>query len=277
MILADEPTGNLDSKSSRAVIRSFQQARDALEATIFMVTHDSYAASFCDRVIILRDGVVWRTLEKGATDRSAFQDQLLDAIRDMSRSERMKTFFRSMPACGGKTGTVRASRALLLLLRAADHRLCMHDALAHHSLRLAGGRRQPQAGDDGFVLAVIGCGVFTTYAAGLFFRQKSRETGVFLALGASCRQLRSEMGKELAVLSWVPAPQARCWAVLWPGPCGSCFGCFWWTLRRCLSPFDPRSYLLALAFCRICGGGAVPAGRTVHPPHEHHRYCPGVP
>ena len=85
VILADEPTGNLDSKTSRAVIRSFQQARDALEATIFMVTHDSYAASFCDRVIILRDGVVWRTLEKGATDRSAFQDQLLDAIRDMSR------------------------------------------------------------------------------------------------------------------------------------------------------------------------------------------------
>ena len=85
ILLADEPTGNLDSKSSRAVIRSFQQARDALEATIFMVTHDSYAASFCDRVIILRDGVVWRTLEKGATDRTAFQDQLLDAIRDMGK------------------------------------------------------------------------------------------------------------------------------------------------------------------------------------------------
>ena len=85
VILADEPTGNLDSKSSRAVIRSFQQARDALEATIFMVTHDSFAASFCDRVVILRDGVVWRTLEKGATDRTAFQDQLLDAIRDMGK------------------------------------------------------------------------------------------------------------------------------------------------------------------------------------------------
>ena len=85
LILADEPTGNLDSKSSRAVIRSFQQARDALEATIFMVTHDSFAASFCDRVVILRDGVVWRTLEKGETERSAFQDQLLDAIRDMGK------------------------------------------------------------------------------------------------------------------------------------------------------------------------------------------------
>ena len=85
LILADEPTGNLDSKSSRAVIRSFEQAKESLEATIFMVTHDSFAASFCDRVVILRDGVVWRTLEKGATDRTAFQDQLLDAIRDMGK------------------------------------------------------------------------------------------------------------------------------------------------------------------------------------------------
>lgn len=85
LILADEPTGNLDSKSSRAVIRSFEQARESLEATIFMVTHDSFAASFCDRVVILRDGRVWRTLEKGAFDRAAFHNQLLDAIRDMSK------------------------------------------------------------------------------------------------------------------------------------------------------------------------------------------------
>ena len=80
-----QPTGNLDSKSSRAVIRSFEQAKSALEATIFMVTHDSYAASFCDRVVILRDGVVWRTLEKGATEREKFQDELLDAVREMGR------------------------------------------------------------------------------------------------------------------------------------------------------------------------------------------------
>ena len=87
LILADEPTGNLDSKSTRAVIRSFEQAKSALEATIFMVTHDSYAASFCDRVVILRDGVVWRTLEKGNTERETFQDELLDAIREMGRSD----------------------------------------------------------------------------------------------------------------------------------------------------------------------------------------------
>lgn len=85
LILADEPTGNLDSKSSRAVIHSFEQAKAELDATIFMVTHDSFAASFCDRVIILRDGLVWRTLERGKMERTDFQDRLLDAIRQMGK------------------------------------------------------------------------------------------------------------------------------------------------------------------------------------------------
>lgn len=85
LILADEPTGNLDSKSTRAVIQSFQQAQDQLAATIFMVTHDSFAASFCDRVLMLKDGRLWRTLERGSTRREDFQDRLLEAIGEMSR------------------------------------------------------------------------------------------------------------------------------------------------------------------------------------------------
>ncbi|MCD8356522.1 MAG: ABC transporter ATP-binding protein [Clostridia bacterium] len=85
LILADEPTGNLDSKSSRAVIRSFEQAKTSLDATIFMVTHDSFAASFCDKVIILQDGMVRHTLERGMMDREAFQDQLLDIIRELGK------------------------------------------------------------------------------------------------------------------------------------------------------------------------------------------------
>ena len=83
LILADEPTGNLDSKSSRAVIEAFENARQHLNATIFMVTHDSFAASFCDRVILLKDGTVYRTLEK-TEERGSFQDRLLSAIKDMS-------------------------------------------------------------------------------------------------------------------------------------------------------------------------------------------------
>lgn len=84
LILADEPTGNLDSKSPRAVIDTFLQARNNLEATIFMVMHDSFAASFCDKVIIPRDGLVWRTLERAEQrGRTDFQDEQLDAVRLM--------------------------------------------------------------------------------------------------------------------------------------------------------------------------------------------------
>ncbi len=83
MILADEPTGNLDSKSSRTVIESFENAKIQMNATIFMVTHDSFAASFCDRVILLKDGTIYRQLEKNG-DHSEFQDELLDAIKEMS-------------------------------------------------------------------------------------------------------------------------------------------------------------------------------------------------
>ncbi|MDE7068085.1 MAG: ABC transporter ATP-binding protein, partial [Schaedlerella arabinosiphila] len=84
-ILADEPTGNLDSKAARAVIDTVLQARDSLSATIFMVTHDSFAASFCDKVIILQDGLVWKELLRDGRERRAFQDELLNAIREMGR------------------------------------------------------------------------------------------------------------------------------------------------------------------------------------------------
>ena len=84
IILADEPTGNLDSKSGRAVIENFNNAKEQMNATIFMVTHDSFAASFCDRVILLKDGTIYRQLEKEES-RSGFQDQLLDALKEMSR------------------------------------------------------------------------------------------------------------------------------------------------------------------------------------------------
>ncbi|WP_101773655.1 ABC transporter ATP-binding protein [Peptostreptococcus faecalis] len=83
MILADEPTGNLDSKSSKAVIESFIQAKKTVEATILMVTHDSFAASYCDRVIILRDGQVEFVLNKKDKNRSDFQKELLNTIQTL--------------------------------------------------------------------------------------------------------------------------------------------------------------------------------------------------
>lgn len=82
VILADDPTGNLDSKSCKAVIDAFLQAKQEMGATIFMVTHDSFAASFCDRVVVLKDGQVYGELTRSG-GRRAFMDELLDTIRTL--------------------------------------------------------------------------------------------------------------------------------------------------------------------------------------------------
>lgn len=112
----------------------------------------------------------------------------------------------------------------------------------------------PEGGDSRkqvtmvFALAVIGCAVFTTYAAGLFFRQKSRETGVFLALGASRCQLQKELYKELLLLSLCSCAAGAILGepVAW---------CIWQLFRTFLVDsqemvltFSPKTYLLALAF-----------------------------
>lgn len=87
LILADEPTGNLDSKSSRTVIEAFEKAKEEMNSTILMVTHDSFSASFCDRVILLKDGVIYKQLEKIGSQNS-FQGYLLDTIKVMSEADR---------------------------------------------------------------------------------------------------------------------------------------------------------------------------------------------
>ncbi len=82
ILLADEPTGNLDSKSGRDVIDTFIMAKETLYTTIFMVTHDSFAASFSDRVILLKDGYIFQEI-KNPGNRQKFQEMLLEGIRAM--------------------------------------------------------------------------------------------------------------------------------------------------------------------------------------------------
>ena len=86
MILADEPTGNLESRSSEAVIDEFITAKKKLEATTLMVTHDSLSASYCDRVILMRDGIVCSELvNKG--NRRVFFNELMEVLRKLNGGE----------------------------------------------------------------------------------------------------------------------------------------------------------------------------------------------
>ncbi|HIV79445.1 MAG TPA: ABC transporter ATP-binding protein [Candidatus Avanaerovorax faecigallinarum] len=83
IILADEPTGNLDSKSSTAVIEASLNAKEKIGATIFMVTHDAFAASYADKVIALKDGIVSGELARHGQPRD-FLDELLDFTRKVN-------------------------------------------------------------------------------------------------------------------------------------------------------------------------------------------------
>ena len=74
LILADEPTGALDSKASRMLLESFNYLNQELEATILMVTHDAFTASYADRVIFIKDGKIFNEILKCGSTRKEFFD-----------------------------------------------------------------------------------------------------------------------------------------------------------------------------------------------------------
>ena len=80
LILADEPTGALDSKSSRLLLETMDEMNNKLKATILMVTHDSFSASFCKRVLFLKDGKIFNEIIKGEKTRKEFFNEILDML-----------------------------------------------------------------------------------------------------------------------------------------------------------------------------------------------------
>ena len=112
----------------------------------------------------------------------------------------------------------------------------------------------PEGGDSRkqvmmvFVLAVLGCAVFTTYASGLFFRQKSREIGTFLALGATRHQLKTELSKELALLSLGSCAAGALLGVPLSWGIWQIFRTMIVDTEEMVLRFNAQAYLFALAF-----------------------------
>lgn len=79
LILADEPTGNLDSRSARGLMDCLSKLHESQGATILMVTHDPYVASFCQRIVFIRDGAFYSEIRRGE-NRQAFFHQVLDML-----------------------------------------------------------------------------------------------------------------------------------------------------------------------------------------------------
>lgn len=80
IVLADEPTGALDSRSAQAMLDTLTMMNRDLGATIMMVTHDSFAASFADRILFVKDGAVFNEIRRGDTSRSAFFARIMEVV-----------------------------------------------------------------------------------------------------------------------------------------------------------------------------------------------------
>lgn len=79
LLLADEPTGNLDSKSAKDVMEIFNMLNKNNDSTILMVTHDSFVASYCKKVYIIKDGSIYQRIDSDG-NRVQFQQKIIDAM-----------------------------------------------------------------------------------------------------------------------------------------------------------------------------------------------------
>ena len=80
LLLADEPTGALDSRSAQTLLETFLRMNEELAATIFMVTHDAFSASYCSRILFLKDGKIFHELIRGGRERRVFLNEILDVL-----------------------------------------------------------------------------------------------------------------------------------------------------------------------------------------------------
>ena len=80
IILADEPTGALDSKSANDLLSLMEEMNQKMQATILMVTHDPFSASYCNRILFLKDGKIFNEIIKGEKTRKEFYNKILDVL-----------------------------------------------------------------------------------------------------------------------------------------------------------------------------------------------------
>ena len=80
LVLADEPTGALDSKSSKMLLESFKYLNESIPATILMVTHDAFTASYAKRVIFIKDGGIFNEIIRADRSRKEFFNEIIDVI-----------------------------------------------------------------------------------------------------------------------------------------------------------------------------------------------------
>ena len=80
LVMADEPTGALDSRSSQMLLSMFEELNSNLSATILMVTHDAFSASYCSRILFIKDGELFNEIHRGTKSRKDFFDEVIEVV-----------------------------------------------------------------------------------------------------------------------------------------------------------------------------------------------------
>ena len=80
LILADEPTGALDSKSANMLLNSMEDLNCKLGSTILMVTHDAFTASYANRILFIKDGKIFNEIIKGKDSRKQFFNKIIEVV-----------------------------------------------------------------------------------------------------------------------------------------------------------------------------------------------------
>lgn len=83
LILADEPTGALDSKSAKMLLESFETLNNEFGATILMVTHDAFTASYCKRIMFIQDGKIFKQINREDDTRQEFFDKVIEVVSEL--------------------------------------------------------------------------------------------------------------------------------------------------------------------------------------------------
>ena len=88
IILADEPTGSLDSKSAKQLLEIMEDMNKNMKATILMVTHDPLSASYCSKILFVKDGKIFNKIEKGEKQTKEFYNEILDVLALLGGDQR---------------------------------------------------------------------------------------------------------------------------------------------------------------------------------------------
>jgi putative ABC transport system ATP-binding protein len=88
ILLADEPTGALDSKNAKSLLAAMSDLNENHHVSILMVTHDAFSASYCQRILFIQDGSLYKEIHR-TEDRSSFFKQILDVLAELGASQEM--------------------------------------------------------------------------------------------------------------------------------------------------------------------------------------------